>query len=113
MHKTYLKTFLFIFLVILMSPVRGEAQLFGSDEENWSRIFLELKKINHRLVTIETEGIYANKNQPEYVLREIEEVKNAMSQFQGAIEVNLNTINSTLNTINKRLEIIEERLTAF
>ncbi len=44
----------FLLLLVTLVPLNASAQLFGSDEENWKKVFRELKKINSRLVTLET-----------------------------------------------------------
>ena len=59
MRAKFTSTLSFLLLLILLSPATAFAQLFGSDEENWKKVFLELKKINHRLVTLETEELIA------------------------------------------------------
>ncbi len=94
----------FILLLILLSPTTVFAQLFGSDEENWKKVFLELKKINHRLVTLETEEMDSVKNHLENLLREIEEVKHTVPQLQGVVELNKSETLSGLNKTNAKLD---------
>lgn len=94
----------FLLLLILLSPATTFAQLFGSDEENWKKVFLELKKINHRLVTLETEEMDSLKNHLENLLREVEEVKHTVPQLQGVVELNKSETLSGLNKTNAKLD---------
>ena len=104
MRAKFTSTLSFLLLLILLSPATAFAQLFGSDEENWKKIFLELKKINHRLVTLETEEIDSLKNHLENLLREIEEVKYTVPQLQGVVELNKSETLSGLNKTNAKLD---------
>lgn len=104
MRAKFTSTLSFLLLLILLSPATAFAQLFGSDEENWKKVFLELKKINHRLVTLETVGIDSLKNHLENLLREIEEVKYTVPQLQGVVELNKSETLSGLNKTNVKLD---------
>ena len=104
MRAKFTNTLSFLLLLILLSPATAFAQLFGSDEENWKKVFLELKKINHRLVILETVGIDSLKNHLENLLREIEEVKYAVPQLQGVVELNKSETLSGLNKTNAKLD---------
>ena len=104
MRAKFTSTLAFLLLLILLSPATAFAQLFGSDEENWKKVFLELKKINHRLVILETVGIDSLKNHLESLLREIEEVKYAVPQLQGVVESNKSETLSGLNKTNAKLD---------
>ncbi len=89
--------FLLLLLVALV-PLNASAQLFGSDEENWEKAFRALKKINSRLITLETSEIAGLKRQLKDLLRQIEEVKQTLPQLQGSVEL---TKSETLSNINK------------
>ncbi len=104
MRAKFTSTLSFLLLLILLSPATAFAQLFGSDEENWKKVFLELKKINHRLVTLETVEINSLKNHLENLLREIEEVKYTVPQLQGVVELNKSETLSGLNKTNAKLD---------
>ena len=104
MRAKFTSTLSFLLLLIILSPATAFAQLFGSDEENWKKVFLELKKINHRLVILETVGIDSLKNHLENLLREIEEVKYAVPQLQGVVESNKSETLSGLNKTNAKLD---------
>ena len=100
-------TCILAFLLLLLFPVNAFAQIFGSDEENWNKVFVELKKINSRLVTLETQGLGSLKNQLENMLREIEEVKHTLPQLQGVVEQNKSETLSGLNKTNAKLDDLE------
>ena len=75
-------TISFLLLLIFLSPVNAFAQLFGSDEENWKKVFFRLEKIYSRLGTLEsrlgTLETVKIKSQLENLLREIEEIKHTV-----------------------------------
>jgi hypothetical protein len=104
MRAKFTSTLSFLLLLILLSPATAFAELFGSDEQNWKKVFLELKKINHRLVTLETEEIDSLKKHLENLLREIEEVKHTVPQLQGVVELNKSETLSGLNKTNAKLD---------
>jgi hypothetical protein len=104
MRAKFTRTLFFLLLLILLSPAASFAQLFGSDEENWKKVFLELKKINHRLVTLETEEMDSLKNYLENLLREMEDIKHTIPQLQGVVELNKSETLSGLNKSNAKLD---------
>ena len=104
MRAKFTSTLSFLLLLILLSPATAFAELFGSDDDNWKKVFLELKKINHRLVTLETVEIDSLKNHLENLLREIEEVKYTVPQLQGVVELNKSETLSGLNKTNAKLD---------
>ena len=71
--------FLLLLLVTLL-PLKASAQLFGSDDEKWEKVFVDLKKINSRLVKLKTSDIVSLRHQLEDLLRQTEEVKQAPPQ---------------------------------
>ena len=97
----------FILFLTILSPFPAFAQIFGADEENWEKVFIGLKKINSRLVNLETEGLSRMKSQLENMLREIEEVKYALPQLQGMVEQNKSETLSGLNTTNAKLNDLQ------
>ena len=82
------KVFFFVFLFSIQFPNNLSAQLFGSDEENWKKVFHALKKINSRLVKLESDEILNLRYQLEDLLRQLEEIKQTLPQLQGAVELN-------------------------
>ena len=39
--------------IFLMNTTKANAQMVGADEENWNQVFMELKKLNSRLILLE------------------------------------------------------------
>ena len=77
---TGILSFLLFLTLVLSTP--AFAQIFGADDETLEKIFVGLKKINSRLVNLETEELGSLKSQFENMLREIEEVKHALSSLK-------------------------------
>jgi ABC-type transporter Mla subunit MlaD len=104
-----IKTFVFFFLFLLVAllPLNASAQLFGSDDKNWNKVFIGLKKINSRLVKIENSEMVDLKNQLEYLLRQIEELKQSLPQLQGSVELNKSETLSNLSKIKTQLINLE------
>lgn len=103
----YIKFSVCFFLLLLVTLVllNASAECFGSDEKNWEKVFRELKKVNSRLVTLETSEIADLKHQFEDLLRQIEEVKQTLPQLQGSVELNKS---ETLSNINKIISQISD-----
>jgi len=97
----------FLFLLILLVPLNASAQLFGSDEENWKKVFVSLKKINVRLSDLETQDMANLKHQLEDMLRQIEEIKILMPQLQGAIEQNKAEALASVSQVSTKLSDLE------
>ncbi|MBT7676072.1 MAG: hypothetical protein HN625_04690, partial [Flavobacteriaceae bacterium] len=51
--KIYIFVAVFFISISFMNNSKASAELFGSDDEKWKRIFHELEKMNSRLVTLE------------------------------------------------------------
>ena len=83
-----IKSYVFLFLLVTLAPLNASAELFGSDDEKWNKVFVGLKKINSRLVKLETSELANIKHQLEDLLRQIEEVKQTLPQLQGSVELN-------------------------
>ncbi len=98
--------FFFVFLLIVQFPINASAQLFGSDEENWKRLFHELKKINARLVKLESDEILNLRYQLEDLLRQIEEMKQTLPQLQGVVELNKSETNSKIQKLELPKSVI-------
>ena len=102
-----IKITVFLSILIMLVPLNASAQLFGSDDENWNRVFRGLKKINARLVTLETSEVAGLRNQLEELLRQIEEVKQTLPQLQGAVELNKSETLSNLNRVRSQVSDLE------
>ena len=83
-----IKSYVFLFLLVTLAPLNASAELFGSDDEKWNKVFIGLKKINSRLVKLEASELANIKHQLEDLLRQIEEVKQTLPQLQGSVELN-------------------------
>ena len=51
--KIYIFVAVFFISISFMNNSKANAELFGSDDEKWQKIFHEFKKMNSRLVTLE------------------------------------------------------------
>ncbi len=90
-----------------MGNTKANAQLFGSEEVNWNRVFKELNKINDRLTAIEKPDSGTTGSQLEGVLREIEEIKQTIPQLQRVVELNKYETLSGLEKTNSKLSDLE------
>ena len=97
----------FLFLLVMLVPMNASADVFGTDDETWERVFLELKKINSRLVTLKDDEIKSLKHQLEGLLREVEEVKQTLPQLQGSVELNKSETLSNVNKIRSQINDLE------
>ena len=100
-------TLSFLLFLSLLSSTPAFAQIFGADDETLDKIFIGLKKINSRLINLETEELASLKSQLENMLREIEEVKHALPQLQGMVEQNKSDTLNGLNTTNAKLNDLQ------
>ena len=96
-----------MFLSVILIPLNVSAQLFGSDDENWRKVFIGLKKINSRLVKLETFEVASLRRQLEELLRQLEEVKQTLPQLQGSLELNKSENLSNLSKIRSQLSDLE------
>ena len=102
--------FFSVFLCMSQFPLNVSAQLFGSDEENWKRLFHELKKINSRLVKLESDEILNLRYQLEDLLRQIEEMKQILPQLQGAVELNKSETNSKVKKLDAKISDLQAEI---
>lgn len=90
----------------------ARAGIFDDDTNNWRRIFVEIKKINARLVTMETGKLRIVQRNQEDQLRQIEELKVIIPELRGALEQNQSHANSKIDGMTQRLVMMEERIQA-
>ena len=102
--------YILVFFLVTLTPVKAAAQLFGSDEENWKRVLHELKKINSRLVKLESNEILNLRYQLEDLLRQIEEMKQILPQLQGAVELNKSETNSKVNKLDSKISDLQAEI---
>jgi hypothetical protein len=102
-------SFCLLFLVALI-PINASADVFGTDDETWERVFVDLKKINSRLVRLETSEIGSLRQQLEDLLRQIEEVKQTLPQLQDSVELNKSETMSSLSKIRSQIIDLDAEL---
>jgi hypothetical protein len=99
-------SFCLLFLVTLI-PINASADVFGTDDETWERVFVDLKKINARLVRLETSEVVSLRHQLEDLLRQVEEVKQTLPQLQGSVELNKSETISNLSKIRSQISDLD------
>ncbi len=109
--RTYKLQWLSIFfLVLVFSSQAASAGLFDNDEQNWRRIFGEIKKINARLVSLEMGKLKALENTQQDLFRQIEEIKNLIPNLQGTVEQSQAEISGNFKATNQKLADIEAQI---
>ena len=101
--------FFFVFLLVAQFPFNASA-IFDNDEENWKKLFHELKKINSRLVKLENDEILNLRYQLEDLLRQIEEMKQILPQLQGAVELNKSETNSKVKKLDAKISDLQAEI---
>jgi ABC-type transporter Mla subunit MlaD len=96
-----------LFFLVTLIPINASGDVFGTDDETWERVFVDLKKINSRLVRLETSEIVSLRQQLEDLLRQIEEVKQTLPQLQGSVEMNKSETISSLNKIRTQISDLD------
>lgn len=102
-----IKSYVFLFFLVTLVPLNASAELFGSDDEKWKKVFIGLKKINSRLVKLETSELANMIHQLEDLLRQIEEVKQTIPQLQGSVELNKSENRTHVSKIRSQISDLE------
>ena len=102
-----IKSYVFLFFLVTLVPLNASAELFGSDDEKWKKVFIGLKKINSRLVKLETSELANMIHQLEDLLRQIEEVKQTLPQLQGSVELNKSENRTHMSKIRSQISDLE------
>ena len=102
-----IKSYVFLFFLVTLAPLNASAELFGSDDEKWKKVFIGLKKINSRLVKLETSELANMIHQLEDLLRQIEEVKQTLPQLQGSVELNKSETLTSMSKIRSQISDLE------
>lgn len=102
-----IKSYIFLFFLVTLVPLNASAELFGSDDEKWKKVFIGLKKINSRLVKLETSELANMIHQLEDLLRQIEEVKQTIPQLQGSVELNKSENRTHMSKIRSQISDLE------
>jgi hypothetical protein len=109
--KTYklqlTSVFFFIFVFFSQSVSAG---LFDNDEQNWRRIFGEIKKINARLVSLEMGKLKGMENVQRDLSLQLEELKSLIPALQGSVEQSQAEVSGYFKSNNQKLADIEKKL---
>ncbi len=99
-----------LFFVLCFSSQSASAGLFDNDEQNWRRIFGEIKKINARLVSLEMGKLKALESVQQDLARQIEEIKNLIPNLQGSVEQGQSEVSGQFKVTNQKLADIEAQI---
>jgi hypothetical protein len=100
-----------VIAALLAVPVTSSAAgLFANDEENWKRIFGEIKKINARLVALEMDKIKSMQSTQEDVLRQVQEMKSIVPDLRGTVEQNQAEMVTFIKATDTKLKDLESLL---
>lgn len=86
------------------------AGVFDNDEENWRRIFRDIKKINSRLVTMETGKMQAMENVQKDLFNQINDLKSLIPNLQGSVEQSQAEVTGQFQGIQDLLAGIENQI---
>ena len=100
----------FLLLLITLFPLNASAQLIGVDDKKMNSIRRDLKKINTRLMELKMEEIKNLRQQLEVLFRQIEEIKQAMPQLQGAVELNKAQTLSQIDKVDTKIKDLDNTL---
>ena len=107
-HKLQWASVFFLgFVFVSQTAVAG---LFDNDEQNWRRIFGEIKKINARLVSLEMGKLKGMENVQQDLSRQLEELKSLIPTLQGSVEQSQAEVSGYFKSTNQKLADIETQL---
>ena len=110
MKKLKIPGLFFLLLSIFICGNKVNAGIFDDDEKNWERVFVELKKINSRLVTLETIKFKSIQQFQENLLQQIKEIQGTLPQLQGGIEQSRMEFFAYIKKTNSKLLDLEGHL---
>lgn len=99
----------FFFILVFFSQT-ASAGLFDNDEQNWRRIFGEVKKINARLVSLEMGKLKGMENVQRDLSLQLEELKSLIPALQGSVEQSQAEVSGYFKSNNQKLGNIEKQL---
>ncbi len=99
-----------IFLSLFFASPVAYAGVFDNDEENWRRIFRDIKKINSRLVTLETGKMKALANSQQDLSLQVDEIKSLIPSLQGAVEQSQSEVTGRFEATIRKLADIEKQI---
>ncbi|MBI4389973.1 MAG: hypothetical protein HY580_07315, partial [Nitrospinae bacterium] len=88
----------------------AQADIFGSDEKNWERVFLELKKINTRLVESLDNQMKSLQTSQANVQSQINTVKDALSELRGMMEQSEARVGGQVGKIEGKVQELDGKL---
>ena len=100
----------FLLIALLSSASFSFAGVFDNDEENWRRIFRDIKKINSRLVTMETGKMQALENVQKDLFSQIDEIKSLIPNLQGSVEQSQAEITGQFVAVQGKLADLESQI---
>jgi hypothetical protein len=98
------------FLIFVFFSQSASAGLFDNDEQNWRRIFGEIKKINARLVSLEMGKLKGMENVQRDLSLQLEELKSLIPTLQGSVEQSQAEVSGYFKSNNQKLADIEKKL---
>lgn len=111
MDKRRILTFsVAVLFVLCVTADTARAGIFSDDEQNWEKIFVEIKKINSRLVALETDRFKALQVAQENLLRQLGEIRQVIPDLQGAVELSKSEMVGYISKANSKLMDLEAHM---
>jgi len=101
---------LFALVAFIISSPAASAGLFDNDEQNWRRIFGEIKKINTRIVSLEMGKLKSLESSQQDLSRQIDEIINLIPNLQGTLEQNQAEVFGHFKGTNQKLGEIQSQM---
>ncbi|QPJ61895.1 MAG: hypothetical protein G3M70_08420 [Candidatus Nitronauta litoralis] len=95
----------FLSLVLGVNP--SSAQLFGSDEKNWEKVLIELKKINARLVSLHNKDLPTLHHNQAEMMDQVGSLRSMLPSIQGKMEELRSNQSEQLTSVQARIGQIE------
>ncbi len=99
---------IFSFLILLTGGATpASAQLFGSDEKNWEKVLIELKKINARLVSLHNKDLPTIHSNQADLMEQTHTMRSMLPGIQGKMEELRSNQSDQLGQVQARIGQIE------
>ncbi len=96
-----------VFLSLIFGANPASAQLFGSDEKNWEKVLIELKKINARLVSLHNKDLPTLHHNQAEMMSQVGGLRSMMPGIQGKMEELRSNQSDQLTQVQGRIGQIE------
>lgn len=96
-----------VFLSLVLGVNPASAQLFGSDEKNWEKVLIELKKINARLVSLHNKDLPTLHHNQAEMMEQVGGLRSMMPGIQGKMEELRSNQSDQLTQVQARIGQIE------